>query len=91
MSQTTIHLEVPDNLMQDAVQSAAREGKSLDQWVRSASEERVRLERSAAEFFSKRSASALLAPRAKTSAGSWTTPQTVPRTSETNSKTSRGL
>jgi hypothetical protein len=29
MSQTTIHLEVPDNLMQDALQSAAREGKSL--------------------------------------------------------------
>jgi hypothetical protein len=58
MSQTTIHLEVPDNLMQDAVQSAAREGKSLDQWVRSALEERVRLERSAAEFFSKRAAGA---------------------------------
>jgi hypothetical protein len=58
MSQTTISFEVPDNLMQDAVQSAAREGKSLQQWVRSALEERVRLERSAEEFFKKRAAGA---------------------------------
>jgi hypothetical protein len=58
MRQTTISLEVPDNLMQDAVQSAAREGKSLQQWVRSALEERVRLERSAEEFFKKRAAGA---------------------------------
>jgi len=58
MSQTTISVEVPDNLMQDALQSAAREGKSLHQWVRSALEERVRLERSAEEFFKKRSAGA---------------------------------
>ena len=58
MSQTTISLEVPDNLMQDALQSAAREGKSLQQWVRSALEERVRLEHSAAEFFRKHAAGA---------------------------------
>ncbi len=58
MSQTTISFEVPENLMQDAVQSAAREGKSLQQWVRSALEERVRLERSAEEFFKKRAAGA---------------------------------
>ncbi len=58
MSQTTISFEVPDNLMQDAVQSAAREGKSLQQWARSALEERVRLEHSAEEFFRKRSAGA---------------------------------
>jgi hypothetical protein len=58
MSQTMISVEVPENLMQDALQSAAREGKSLHQWVRSALEERVRLERSAEEFFKKRSAGA---------------------------------
>ncbi len=58
MSQTTISFEVPENLMQDAVQSAAREGKSLQQWVRSALEERVRLDRSAEEFFKKRAAGA---------------------------------
>ncbi len=58
MSQSTISLEVPDNLMQDALQSAAREGKSLQQWVRSALEERVRLEHSAEAFFKKRAAGA---------------------------------
>jgi hypothetical protein len=58
MSQTTIHIEVPDNLMQDALQSAAREGKSLQQWAQSALEERVRLERSAEEFFRKHAAGA---------------------------------
>jgi hypothetical protein len=58
MSQTVLSVEVPDNLMQDAQRSAAREGKSLPQWVRSALEERVRLERSAEEFFKRRSAGA---------------------------------
>jgi hypothetical protein len=58
MSQAKISVELPDNLMQDALQSAAREGKSLHQWVRSALEERVRLERSAQEFFKKRAAGA---------------------------------
>ena len=47
MSQATISVELPDNLMQDALQSAAREGKSLHQWVRSAQ-----------EFFKKRAAGA---------------------------------
>jgi len=57
-SQTRISVEVPDNLVHEAQQSAAREGKSFDQWVRSALEERVRLERSAKEFFKRRSVGA---------------------------------
>ncbi|HEV2646723.1 MAG TPA: hypothetical protein VGU46_10190 [Acidobacteriaceae bacterium] len=56
MSQTTISVEVPDDLAKAAIQRALHEGKSLDQWVRSALEERVRLERSAEEFFKKRAA-----------------------------------
>jgi hypothetical protein len=58
MSQTTISVEVPDDLAQAALQRAAREGKSLNQWVRSALEEQVRLEQSAEEFFKQRSAGA---------------------------------
>jgi len=58
MSQTMISVEVPDNLVEEALESAAREGKSLHQWVRSALEDRVRLERSAEEFFKKRAAGA---------------------------------
>jgi hypothetical protein len=46
------------DLMRSAQQCAAREGKSLRQWIRSALEERVRLERSAEEFFKRRSAGA---------------------------------
>jgi hypothetical protein len=58
MSQMTIRFEVPDNLMQDALRSAAREGKSLHQWVRSALEERVRLDESSVAFFKNRAAGA---------------------------------
>jgi len=58
MSQTMISVEVPDNLVQEALESAAREGKSLHQWVRSALEDRVRLERSAKEFFKRRATGA---------------------------------
>lgn len=58
MSSTSHHVELPEPLAQDALRSAAREGKSLQQWVSSILEERFRLERSTEEFFKKRAAGA---------------------------------
>jgi hypothetical protein len=55
MSSASHHVELPEPLAQDALRSAAREGKSLQQWVSSILEERFRLDRHTEEFFKKRS------------------------------------
>ena len=58
MSSPSHHVDLPEPLAQDALRSAAREGKSLQQWVSSILEERFRLERSTDEFFKNRAAGA---------------------------------
>jgi hypothetical protein len=58
MSSASHQIELPEPLVQDALRSAAREGKSLQQWVSSIIEERFRLERHTEEFFKKRAAGA---------------------------------
>jgi len=54
MSSSPHHVELLEPLIEDAERSAAREGKSLQQWVNGVLEERFRLERLTEDFFSKR-------------------------------------
>lgn len=54
MSSSTQIVEVPQEIVEDALQSAAREGKTLQQWAQSILQERVRLERCTSEFLIER-------------------------------------
>ncbi len=54
MSSASHQIELLEPIVQDAERIAAREGKSLQQWVNSVLEERFRLEHLTEEFFKKR-------------------------------------
>jgi hypothetical protein len=58
MSSASHHVELLEPLVKDVERSAAREGKSPQQWVNSVLEERFRLERLTEEFFNKRATGA---------------------------------